>query len=176
VRESSTLPSPDAGRTADPPRAVSSVPAGVRGRLAQIEAHPPAWLRVPAKSVGIGFGAGVASFSAMALPAAVGLIPGEALPSMAVWVTLGTAWAAFTYRLLRSLGKRHPFLTGQLHAALLVVPAMSALIRWDFAAVESSGFWLTTAIGSGVIGCILGRVYESSAPPPIAREAGRSED
>jgi hypothetical protein len=173
--ESSTLPPPpDSARTPDPPRAEPPVAPGPRGPVVHTGPDLPTWLHVPAIAVASGMVAGIASVSAMALPAAVGLIPVDALPPVALWVALGTAWAAFTYQLLRSLGNRRPFLTGQIYAALLVVPAMSALIRWDFAAVEMSEFWVTVAVLTGVIGCVIGCVArDTPAPALIEVEEGQ---
>jgi hypothetical protein len=176
VRESVTLAAPNAGGTAEPPPAERPVATGIHGHLAHAESHPPAWLRVPARAACIGVAVGVGFGSAMALPVAFGLLPGDAVPKAALWGALGAGWAALTYRMLRALGNRKPFLAGQLHAAVLVVPGMSALIGWDNAAVDPWAFWGTVAMFTGLIGLLLRNAWGVSLPAFIVVEEGRSDE
>lgn len=177
MRESSTLPSPDAGRPADPPRVEAPVSPGPRGRLAHIESHPPTWLRVPLKAAAIGTAAGAAYALVVTLPGRVGIIPGDALasPVAALWVALGAAWTALTYRLLRSLGRRNPGGAGQLHAALLVVPAMLLWVG-PVSILLHVGLWIAAVLFSGLLGRVIGAVVYEPSSPLVVVEAERHEE
>ena len=172
MRKSVTLSAPHAGGTAEPSPLDPPVATGVHGHLVDPEVHAPVWLRVLARAAVIGVAAGFTFAVAASLPVAFGILPGDAVPKVAPWVALGAGWAALTYRLLRSLGGRRPFLTGQLHAALLVVPGMSALIRWDYAAVEPWAFWGTAAMFTGLIGLLLGKAYHVSPSSFVVVDEG----
>ncbi|HEU0302709.1 MAG TPA: helix-turn-helix transcriptional regulator [Longimicrobium sp.] len=136
-----------------PPRPLPPVAPGLLSWVSRL----PTGLRVPVKAAGIGVAVGI-SVALMSVPDWLGGAPFD--PDTPLLWGAVVASLAFTYRLLRPLGDRKPLLAGQLQAAVLVVPAMLIVHDPQDLALDRPLLWLFVAMFSGLIGALLGAVYD----------------
>lgn len=141
-----------------PPRPEPPVPPGLDHRLAHTVRQLPAWLRVPVVAVLAGSFVGL---STIAISAVTSVSTGSPFnPQRALWWGAGIAWLLFTYRLLRPLADRRPFLAGQIHAATLLVPAGLIVHEPADIALDNPFLWVMMCIFIGLIGLVLGAFYD----------------
>lgn len=121
----------------------------------------PAWVRVPVKAAETALVAGplaalFASVFGWLYPAA-GIHPS---PRWLLFTTAGIAWLVLSYRLLRPLGDRMPYLAGHLCSAAVVVPAVLASVWTGIASLGDPRFWIFTVPLGVTLGVAFGSMYD----------------